>query len=107
VERDFKEEGIVADRTEYFKQYCSRPEVKARRQKTGKKWRENNPERMRELSNNWQREHREQSRNWHLNNPEKIKVEKIVSTHHIPLAEFCETCPEDDTRGGLIWKGES
>jgi len=101
LQRDFKEGSIVMDRTEYFKQYYSRPEVKARRKKTGKKWRENNPERMRELVNNWEREHPEKSRNWKLNNPEKIKAEKIVTNHHIPLGEFCEACPEDDVRSAV------
>lgn len=34
--------------------------------------------------------------NWHLLNREKVRAERYITNHHIPLAKFCETCPPEE-----------
>ena len=53
-----------------------------------KKWRNNNAE-----------HHAEESRKWALAHPKVTKAHEIAYySAKIPLAKFCEVCPEDDVR---------
>jgi len=67
-----------------------------------KEYVETHREEYRRYQANYRKKHlgkiREIMREWRERNPEKIKAEQFVNNNHLPLAEFCELCPQDDLR---------